>query len=688
VKFPTASEALFSVKSFVASMLALYLAMRIGLPRPFWAMLTAYVVAQPLTGSVRSKAAYRVAGTILGSAATVFLVPRLINSPELLTLALALWTAVCLYISLLDRTPRSYLFMLAGYTAALIAFPAVTEPATIFDIAVARVEEVILGIVCATLIHSLVFPQSVGPVLLARLDHAIEDARRWMRDVLGRGDDEKVTGDRRKLAGDITELRLMATHLPFDTSHLRWTSRAIRALQDRLAVMVPLLSGVEDRLHTLQQIDPHSLSQRWRALLSDIADWGQGGPDDPSEKTTQLRSRIAELSPAIRRDASWSEILKVNLAARLRALVDVAEDCYKLRRHIDAVLHRASPAEIHERTGSSPWVLHRDYRLALMSALAAVVGITVTCAFWILTGWPVGWAAAMMAAVFCSFFATQDDPVPGIRLFLNYTLVSIPISALYLLIVLPAIHSFPMLVMTTAPVFLLLGVYVARPATTARAMAVVFGVAGMLSMQDTGTADLVSFINIMLAQIAGIWAAALTTKLMRSVDAEWTARRIMRAGWTELALLAETGRAPSIDTVTARMLDRIALLTPRLAMAGEQEDLVAVDALSDLRVGLNMAHLLHIRARLEGEGVSLQPLLQDLSAYFRNRPLPPASSAPMLLDHTDQTLRAVCGAPPIPEQRDAVVALAGIRRDLFPHAPPYQPEQPAQPERHAGKEIG
>jgi uncharacterized membrane protein YccC len=682
VKLPTASEALFSVKSFAASMLALYLAMRIGLPRPFWAMLTAYVVAQPLTGSVRSKAAYRVAGTILGSAATVYMVPRFINSPELLTIALALWTAVCLYISLLDRTPRSYLFMLAGYTAALIAFPAVMEPATVFDVALARVEEIILGIVCATLVHSLVFPQSVGPVLLARLDHAIEDARRWMRDALGRGDNEMVTGDRRKLAGDITELRLMATHLPFDTSHLRWTSRAIRALQDRLAVMVPLLSAVEDRLQALQKIDPQDLSQQWRALLSDIAEWGQGGADDPTETARELRDRIVELMPAIRRDASWSEILKVNLAARLRALVDAGEDCYKLRRHIDAALHRALPAEPYAQTGSSPWVLHRDYRLAFMSALAAVVGISATSAFWIVTGWPVGWAAAMMAAVFCSFFAAQDDPVPGIRLFLNYTLWSIPISALYLLVVLPAIHDFPMLVMAIAPVFLLLGVYVARPVTTGRAMAVLFGVAGTLSLQDTGTADLVSFINIMLAQVAGIWAAALTTKLMRSVDAEWTARRIMRAGWTELALLAETGWAPSIATVTARMLDRIALLTPRLAMAGAQEDLVAVDALSDLRVGLNMAQLLHIRSRLEGDGISLQPLLQDLSAYFRNRPLPPASSAPMLLDHIDQTLRAVCAAPPIPEQRDAVVALAGIRRDLFPHAAPYQPK------RHPEKEIG
>ncbi|MEN3364256.1 MAG: hypothetical protein V7606_1530 [Burkholderiales bacterium] len=675
MKLPTASEALFSLKSFTAAMLALYLALRIGLPRPFWAMLTAYIVAQPLSGSVRSKAAYRVVGTILGSAAAVFLVPRLANSPELLTLALASWVALCLYVSLLDRTPRAYLFMLAGYTVGLIGFPAVTDPASVFDVAVARVEEIILGIVCATLVHSLVLPQSVGPVLLARLDHAIDDAQRWMRDALGRGSGEKMTQDRRKLAGDITELRLMTTHLPFDTSHLRWTSRAIRAFQDRLAMMVPLLSAVEDRLHALQELDPESLSPQWRTMLSDIAEWGEGGAGDPYEQAAAIRSAIAGLTPVIRRDASWTEILKVNLAARLRALVDAGEDCYKFRRRIDAVLHRAVADEVRERTGTTTRVLHRDYRLALMSAVAAMAGIVATCAFWIATAWPQGWAAAMMAAVFCSFFAAQDDPVPNIRLYLNYTLLSIPISAVYLLAVLPALHSFQMLVMATAPLFLVLGVYVARPTTTLRAMAVLFGVAGTLSLQDTGTADLVSFINITLAQIAGIGAAALITKLMRSVDADWTVRRLLRAVWTELARFAEAGRAPPIAAVLARMVDRIALLTPRLAMAGEQQDLAAVDALSDMRIGLNMAHLLHIRSRLEHDGVPLQPLLHDLSTYFRNRPFPAAATAPMLLDHTDHALRAVCAVPPTAEQYAAVAALAGIRRDLFPNAPRYQPAE-------------
>src|SRR5471032_802861 len=106
-KPPAAGEMLFSLKCFAASMLALYVALAAGLPRPFWAMMTDYIVASPLSGAVRSKALYRLCGTLAGSAATVLMVPRMANAPELLTLALACWVGLCLYISLLDHTPRS-----------------------------------------------------------------------------------------------------------------------------------------------------------------------------------------------------------------------------------------------------------------------------------------------------------------------------------------------------------------------------------------------------------------------------------------------------------------------------------------------------------------------------------------------------------------------------------------------------
>src|SRR5689334_23509560 len=151
-------------------MLALYVAFSLDLPRPYWAMLTVYIVAQPLSGMARSKGVYRAAGTLAGAAFAVLAVPNLVTAPEILCLALAGWLALCLYLSLLDGTPRAYAFMLAGYTAAIIGFPSVNDPSAIFDTAVSRVEEITIGILCTTVLSELVFPERVGSLLVRRLN--------------------------------------------------------------------------------------------------------------------------------------------------------------------------------------------------------------------------------------------------------------------------------------------------------------------------------------------------------------------------------------------------------------------------------------------------------------------------------------------------------------------------------------
>ncbi len=450
-------------------MLAMYLASRAGLPRPFWALMTTYVVAHPLAGAVRSKAVYRFCGTLIGSTATVLLVPALSNAPELLTLVLALWVGLCLCISLFDRTPRSYVFMLAGYTAALIGFPSVQTPLALFDTAVARVEEIGLGIFCATLIHSLVLPAGLAPTVLGLLDRTLLDARKWLGDLLqpaahgggngaNGGEPKRLDDDRRRLAGDITQLRLLSTHVPFDTTHLRWTAGAIRAMQDRVAALTPALSAVEDRLQALAQAEGR-LAPDVTAVLAQAAQWlreeAEPGADAATraERLQTLRRAIDALSAtpanAQPQHTAWGRALRIGLAGRLEELVDGWTACAQLRQDIDEGLKGAAPLRRTAALGSR--VLHRDYGMALLSALAAVIAICLCGAFWILTGWPMGSAATMMAAVFCCFFATMDDPVPAIHGFLKWTLWSIPISALYVLVLMPMVQDFGMLVLNRLP---------------------------------------------------------------------------------------------------------------------------------------------------------------------------------------------------------------------------------------------
>jgi uncharacterized membrane protein YccC len=258
-----------------------------------------------------------------------------------------------------------------------------------------------------------------------------------------------------------------------------------------------------------------------------------------------------------------------------------------------------------------------------------------------------------------------------------WTIYSVPLSAFYLLAVLPAIHSFEMLVLACAPAFLVLGVLIARPATFGRAMPFLFGIAGTLALQDTNTADAASFINSTLAQLAGLALAVLVIGVFRSVSAGWTARRLLRAGWGELTQIgrkAGDGRhLPSVPEFSARMVDRIALLTPRLAQAGPQQDLQAADALTDLRIGLNMTQLLAVRAELGRSQAALWALLEHLARHFAARPAIDAQQDAHLLASLDNALRSVSAAGDSDARRAALAALAGIRRDLFPRAAAYQP---------------
>lgn len=674
MKLPDGDEILFSIKCYIGAITALYLSYSIGLSRPFWAMTTAYVVAQPWAGAVRSKAVFRLGGTFFGSAVVVYLVPRLASQPVLMVLVMSLWIGLCLYISVLDRTPRSYLFMLAGYTAAMIGFPSVTDPTTVFDTALARVEEISLGIVCATLAHSLIFPHGIAGPLMARLDATMRDARNWVHDILTNRETVLRGKERRVLAEDLSQLRILATHVPFDTGNIRWTAGAVRAMQDQISALTPLVSAVDDRLNALQK-DGRALPDAVNSILRDIAAWIDTGPKADRAQAHTLRTALTALTPEIGPAADWHDVLMISLVNRLRELVDGFDRCLALRHDIRdglAGTPRKSGRPARLEFGA---VMHRDHGLALWSALAAGLAVSICSIFWIQTSWTNGSTAVMMAAIFSCFFAAQDNPVPGIMMFLRYTIYSIPISALYLLGILPAVHSFEMLAFVMAPVPLMLGVLIARPAYTLKAMALLFGFLGTLALHDTNTADLVSFIDTMTAQIIGVTTAAITAAIFRTMSADRSARRIQAANWKELAALASASQAPSRSAYASRMLDRIGMLQPRLSLAKRADDHLADDALKDLRVGNDIAELQRARRILPAIDATVRPVLKGLADFFRQRSTQHRKSSdyPNLLDNIDRALARVTASPGALVARErAVVALVGIRRALFPEAPDYQ----------------
>lgn len=158
----------FTLRTFAASMLALYIALSLGLDQPMWSMMTVYIVAQPLGGMALAKGSYRLLGTLVGATMALSLVNLFAQQHLVFLVAMACWLGVCTFCASLLRNFRSYAFVLAGYTALIIGLPAVLQPDHAFTEAVARVTEIGLGIFCGALTSMLVWPVSAGSAYLLR----------------------------------------------------------------------------------------------------------------------------------------------------------------------------------------------------------------------------------------------------------------------------------------------------------------------------------------------------------------------------------------------------------------------------------------------------------------------------------------------------------------------------------------
>ncbi|AND89172.1 MULTISPECIES: FUSC family protein [Bradyrhizobium] len=664
------ADLVFALKTFAASMLALVIALAMDLPRPYWAMATVYITSQPLAGATSSKAFFRVMGTLAGAAMTVALVPNLIDAPELLCLAIALWVGLCLYLSLLDGTPRSYVFMLAGYTVALIGFPSVSEPGAIFDTAVARLEEISLGIICASLVSTIVFPRSVAPAVAHRVDAWLADARRLSQVVLLReGTSETHRAKRLKLATDIVEIDTLSTHLAYDRLTDRNAVTGLGEIRLRMLTLLPVIASLEDRLAALGE-EALRRQPGLKRLLEDLAQWiaSDVGARQPAER---IRAAISGQQAVLDDGADWERIITTSLLLRLRELVDLSRDCRALT---EAIAESRNVATIdlafHSEAGAAP-VRHRDRGLALWSAAGAVVAILICCAFWIGTGWPDGASAPMMAAVACSFFAAQDEPARFIRSFGRWSLVAIVVVAVYLFAVVPAISHIEVLVVALAPTFLLYGFLIGRPATAGTGTALAANTATLLAIQSTYSADFASYANSAVAFFVGIVVAEIVTRIARGVGAEWIANRLVLSNWKSIAVAAERRGKRDRAEFAGLMLHRLGLLVQRIAFLSES-DRRDTDSLVQLRIGINIIDLRRARYGLAASTIAvIDDMLDRLAVACRGYA---GDGMPAeLLTSVDRALAQAVKDPNDSAREDALIGLVGIRRGLFPDAPAYRP---------------
>jgi uncharacterized membrane protein YccC len=560
----TAVGLTFAVKTFAASLLALYIAFWAGLDDPRWAFLTVYIVSQPDSALVLAKGFYRILGTIAGVLVTSALVFGLAQYGELFVAALAVWICFCNFAARTVRNFASYGFQLAGYTVAIIGIPAALAPTAAYPLVVARFTEILLGIVCAALVSRLILVRELSPKLVERVRALAHRADGFASVLLNpNADRARVTSERTELAEAYLDVQAMQGSTYFESDEARVLDQPLRRLTQ---AAVELCATAEA-----------AASHRSASLH----------PDDPTVS--------ALVREADERDIGYAR-------ARLRESMAAFDRGEELPEPRIACRLWSDPV---------PAVL-----IGIRSALA----IGIASAFWFATAWPTGPVAVIVAAVVCSLLAATEQPDKvSMAAAATVVIAAVPVFATQFYLM-PLAVDFPSMAVALAPLLLTCGFIMAQPRIGPLGLlsAVYFVFAS--NIDNVMTYDAAAFLNSSLAILVGIAVAVVLFATFFPETPASAARRFRRQLFVHLSQLTGAG-GPALRCYQLALFEQLAATLARL----KDEPKVARECWASALTALSAAQAIgRLKSAIDGTVVAPgiaaagSRLLERLSQTLRN----------------------------------------------------------------------
>ena len=674
MKWFSKNAVLFSTKTCLAAFLALFIALALNLEKPAWAMTTVFVASQLYSASTVSKSVFRLLGTVLGGLFIFLIYPATVEDPLLFSLCVSLWVAVCLYLSLHDRTPKSYVFMLAGYSAAIMGFPDVTTPSSITYTVISRIEEITVAIVCSSLVHRLIFPVSMRSLLEQSVNTWYQNARKLCSELITVMPKDKSLEREAiliQMANFPLNVETLITHCVYDGDAARRLIRLVSVQYQHLSYLLPTLTAIEARLNLLaeQQIRfPDYVAQTFQQFLLWLNGSEKGNEVSAIQQTlTHCQQQLKNAWQSGTLNAEES-ILLIGLLERLLNFVRIT-DAWQ------SVSARVSELPSETRSTKSPRAhRHIDKGLLLLSAFTAFLATFVSCLFWIGSGWVDGATAPMMAAVLCSFFAAMDSPIAPMKMFLKGVVIAIVISVLYVTLLIPQTITFEALIICLAPGLIALGLVIANPSTNLIGLIIATQIPGLIGMSHHFKPDLLAIINAAISTMVGVMIAVIITATIRNKRPSWTAKRALRKGLRDLLqFINEIERNASSllsrQQFITRTLDKVNIILPRKRIDPDPDLDSGGNLITEAWLGAN-CYDFYARHRevLEKYQVDSGQMFHELGLFLKRR-MKSLQTKPHqdLLDELDQLLlRLEALATQDNEAFMPLFHLFNIRLSLFP----------------------
>ncbi|MGC1328743.1 FUSC family protein [Pseudomonas sp.] len=638
---PSAPALQFAIKNMLGGGLALYLAFILDMQQPQWALTTVFIVNQPLSGMVLSKGAYRLLGTFVGAVVSLGMIAVFSQASMLFVLCMALWLGFCTAGASLYRNNASYGFVLAGYTTAIIALPSTAAPLNVFDQAQARFFEITLGIVCASLVSTVLWPRRVEQQL------AVQARGAWQAGMAAAAS-ELLGVDQRKglldALGRIVSVDAQRDHAAFEGSQGRLREQALRVMSRDLLSLLRVARGVARLRLMLDQAGGEYVDPLIQSVAKALADGGETALDQQAVVLDESLL-VTGLDPQ-----AHACLMRLTVVVRLAT---VAVQTLK-------ALEQGKPVT----NAPGPLAWHRDMEQGAMSGLRSALAFLAVAGLWVFTAWPAGLGAVSICGVVLSLFAGREAPAGAALNFLKGIAVSVPVAALVAYGLLPGWEGFPMLCLGLGVPLFMASLCLSQPSIAPIASSFCIFFVNNVAPANVMSYDLEQFINKALATMFGVGISVVVFRLVSLGPGVRHYRRLVEASLADLSQLTRRPLSHAEGWFGGRMADRLMRLARYRTQHPDEPNLQWHNGLYGLDLG---GELLHLRGCLiDASGVMASErdrYLRDVARLLKQGPPAPEQSA--LLDEPSERLLAVLDADDSLTARRQELARAAVMQLRF-----------------------
>jgi uncharacterized membrane protein YccC len=598
--------------------LALYIAFWLELDNPYWAGTSAAVTCQPHLGASARKGWYRLIGTLVGATVIVVLTALFPQARAPFLLALALWAALCAFVSTLLHNFASYSAALAGYTAAIVAADELgatggPDADTVFLLAVYRATEICIGIV------------SVG-VVVAGTDFG--SARRRLAGLFA-GLSAEITGRftgmlavagpdlpdtqpvRRELTRQVSALDPVIDEAIGESSQIRYHSPVLQMAVDGLFAA---LSGWRAVAIQLARMPDDEARQEADAVLRNIPQElrsaERGVPEEWIADPIRLRRTCETAARTLTTLPARTPSLRLLADQTARALAGISDALNGLALLVTAFAR--FPALL-----TSVQIRVPDWLPSFVNAGRAFVAIGIVEIFWIMTEWPNGAFAITFTAIVVLRLAPQAEQINAAPAVLMIAVaVATVLAAVIKFAVLPGLETFEAFCLVIGLYFVPLGALRTLPGPAVVFTALTIFFIPLLAPTNEMTYDPQQFYNAALSIFAGSVAAELSFSLLPPLSPAFRARRLLALTLHDLRRLATGHDSWTLEDWQGRIKGRL------VVMPDAAEPLQRSQLLAALVVGSEIIRLRPIAFSLglgSDLGVALEALARESSAIVATR---------------------------------------------------------------------